>query len=96
MPKKQNKDEYKEELVNLEKVYQLSSTPGGKYLAEVTKTAVFTTINTLIHNYKDMSRDELVSLCAKLSEQIGILELFTGTEDKIKAIEELYKENKEE
>lgn len=81
----------KEELNNLEKIRTLSETEGGQYLISVSKDIVVSTVDILSANYKDMNRDELVSLCAKLNESLGTYKLLTGIDDKIEAIKELYK-----
>jgi gamma-glutamyl phosphate reductase len=82
----------KEELKNLEKIKTLSQTEGGQYLISVSKDIVVSTVDILSANYKDMTRDELVSLCAKLNESLGTYKLLTGINDKIESIKELYKE----
>jgi len=80
----------KEELKNLEKIKTLSQTEGGQYLISVSKDIVVSTVDILSANYKDMTRDELVSLCAKLNESLGTYKLLTGINDKIESIKKLY------
>lgn len=82
----------KEEILNLEKLKTLSETEGGQYLIEMAQKTAINTIHNLASNYQTLDRDSMVSLCAKINENLGIIELLTGVNDKIENIRELFKE----
>lgn len=84
----------KKEKANLEKLLELSNSEGGKYLIETQKKVVMTVVDNLANNYQDRTHSELITLCAKLSANLSLLQLLSGIDKQIKAIEEVLEEEK--
>lgn len=83
------------ETKHLHKIKDFTNTEGGEYLKDTTKEVVLNTIQQIINSYGEKSHSELIALCAKLSANVGLLQLLTGVDDQIKAIETLYEQEKE-
>lgn len=84
----------KKEKANLEKLLELSKSEGGKYLIENQKKVVMSVVDNLANNYQDRTHSELITLCAKLSANLSLLQLLSGIDKQIKAIEEVLEEEK--
>ena len=77
------------EIENLESIASFATQDGAKVLVEASKSVVMGTLEELANSYKEKSRDELVSLCARLQANLSLYQLLTGTDDQIAAIKEL-------
>ncbi len=77
------------EIENLEKVAELASNEGGKYLIEATRSVLIGTIEEIANSYKEKDRDALVSLCARLQANLSLYQLLTGIDTQIDAIKQL-------
>lgn len=77
------------ELENLEEIATFAKTKKSKVLVESAKSVVMSSIEELANNYKEKSRDELVSVCAKLQANLSLYQLITGIDTQIVAIKEV-------
>lgn len=77
------------EIEKLESIASFASQDGGIQLIEATKVVVMNTLDELSNTYKDKSRDELISLCARLQANLSLFQLLSGIDDQIKAIKEV-------
>jgi hypothetical protein len=82
----------KEEIKKLNKLRDLSNSEGGKELIASHKELLINLTSEIINSYSTKSHIELISVCAKLSANMGIYQLLTGIESQIEAIEALYEE----
>lgn len=82
----------KKELENLEKLKELSESVGGMYLVDRQKEIVIGIVDNLANSYQDKTHTELITLCAKLSANLSLLQLLSGISQQIQQIKELYKE----
>lgn len=80
------------EIVNLQSIASFSKQDGALVLIESAKTVVMSTLDELANTYKDKSRDELISLCARLQANLSLYQLLIGIDDQIEAIKELMKQ----
>ena len=80
------------EIENLESIASFSKQDGALVLIEATKSVVIGTLDELANSYKDKSRDDLVSLCARLQANLNLYQLLTGIDDQLEAIKELMKQ----
>ena len=78
------------ELQNLEDIAQFAKEDGGKHIIESTKSIVVSTVEILANGYQEKSRDELVSLCARLQAHLSLYQLLTGIDDQIEQIKKLF------
>lgn len=82
----------KKELENLEKLKELSESVGGLYLIEKQREVVIGIVDNLANSYQDKTHTELITLCAKLSTNLSLLQLLSGITEQIQQIKELYKQ----
>ncbi len=80
------------EIENLESIASFATQDGAKVLVEASKSVVMGTLEELANSYKEKSRDDLVSLCARLQANLSLYQLLIGTDDQIAAIKELMKQ----
>jgi len=80
----------KKELENLEKLKELSESVGGMYLVDRQKEIVIGIVDNLVNSYQDKTHTELITLCAKLSANLSLLQLLSGITEQIQQIKELY------
>lgn len=86
----------KEEIKKLHKIKDLTLTEGGKELATLQKELVINQVAELSNSYQTKTHAELIALCARLSANLGLLQILTGVDEQIKAIEKLYEEEDKE
>lgn len=82
----------KKELENLEKIKELSESQGGIYLKDTCKEVILNTVDIISNTYQEKTHIELISLCAKLSANLGLYKLLSNTSDQIEAIKNILEE----
>lgn len=83
------------ELDNLQSVASFTKEDGGKYIAETTKSVTVSAIEELVNTYKEKSRDEIVSIIARIQANLSLYQLLSGIDSQIEAIKELLKQKEE-
>ena len=83
------------ELDNLQSVASFAKEDGGKYIAETTKSVTVLAIEELVNTYKEKSRDEIVSIIARIQANLSLYQLLSGIDSQIEAIKELLKQKEE-
>jgi len=69
-------------------IVKVAESKGGKKIISLIKQDACSSIVSL-GNYKDMSRDELVSVIARMNERIELLRLFKNSKTNKEVIEEI-------
>lgn len=82
----------KKELENLEKIKELSESQGGLYLKDSCKEVIVNTVDILSNTYHEKTHTEIISLCAKLSANLGLYKLLSNTTEQIEAIKKILEE----
>lgn len=82
----------KKELEDLEKIKELSESQGGMYLKDTCREVVINTVDILSNTYQEKTHIELLSLCAKLSANLGLYRLLSNTTEQIEAIKKILEE----
>jgi hypothetical protein len=84
------------ELNNLEDLKVYSESAGGLYLRNSAKEVALNTIQQIVNSYQEKTHIELISLCAKLSENLAMFKLLTGVPEQIESIKKLFEEENQE
>lgn len=77
-----------DELNDAKALQIMSETEGAKILLEALKNESNSILRGLTSNFKEMSRDEIVSLLAQIKANFTILDKFEDLDNKIKILKE--------
>jgi hypothetical protein len=84
--------EEEREISDLRALATTAKDEGGKILINGAKAIIVATVDELANTYKEKTRDDLISLCARLQANLSLYQLLSGVDDQIEAITALYDE----